>query len=101
MKQYLNSCPKNTTYLSNATVESLLNAMNFYYESENLKKIFDAPFLCLYADEAKNSSHKECFAAMFLTYYSLRDCWVKTFSCYSKFEWKESNTNHEHFEAAL
>ena len=32
-KQYLNSCTKNATYLSNTTAESLLEAMNFYYES--------------------------------------------------------------------
>ena len=76
-KQYLNSCPKNTTYLSNTTAESLLDTMNFYYESENLNKICDAHFLCLYADKAKNSSHKECFA-MFLTYYSVSNRWVKT-----------------------
>ena len=71
-KQYLNSCPKNATYLSITTAESLLDTMNFYYESENLNKIHDAPFLCLYADEAENSSHKECFE-MFLTYYSVSD----------------------------
>ena len=31
-KQHLNSCPKNATYLSNATAKSLLDTMNFYYE---------------------------------------------------------------------
>ena len=56
-KQYLNSCPKNATYLSNTTAESLLDAMKFYYESENLDEIPDAPLVCLYADEAENSSH--------------------------------------------
>ena len=76
-KQYLNSCPKNARYLSNMTAESLLDAMNFYYENENLNEICDTPFVCLYADEAGNSSHKECFA-MFLTYYSVSDCQVKT-----------------------
>ena len=59
------------------TAESLLDAMNFYYESKNLNDIHDAPFLCLYADEAENSSRKECFA-MFLTYYSVSDRRVKT-----------------------
>ena len=76
-KQYLNSCPKNITYLSNTTVEPLLDAMNFYYESENLNERRDAPFVCLYDDEAENSSHRECFA-MFLTYYSVSDRQVKT-----------------------
>ena len=46
--------------------------------SENLSKICDVPFLCLYADKAENSSHKECFA-MFLTYYSVSDRRVKTY----------------------
>ena len=76
-KQYLNSCPKNTTYLSNTTAKSLLDAMNFYYESENLNKICNTPFVCLYADEAENSSYKKCFA-MFLTYYSVSNRRVKT-----------------------
>ena len=51
--------------------------MNFYYESENLNKIHDMLFVCLYADKAENSSHKECFA-MFPIYYSISDRWVKT-----------------------
>ena len=76
-KQYLHSCPKNATYLSNMTAESLLDVMSFYYESEILNEIRDAPFLCLYPDEAENLSHKECFA-MFLTYYSVSNRLVKT-----------------------
>ena len=76
-KHYLNSCPKNTTYFSNTTAKSLLDTINFYYEIENLNKTHDTPFLCLYADKAENSSHKELFA-MFLTYYSVSDRQVKT-----------------------
>ena len=76
-KLYLNSCPKNATCLSKTTAESLLDLMNFYYGSKNLNKIRDAPFLCLYTDEAENSSHKGCFAVL-LTYHSISDCWVKT-----------------------
>ena len=51
--------------------------MSFYYESKNVSDIHEAPFLCLYADEAENSSRKECFA-MFLTYCSVSDHRVKT-----------------------
>ena len=51
--------------------------MNFYYESENLSEICDSPFVCIYADKAESSSHKECFT-MFLTYYSVGNCQVKT-----------------------
>ena len=51
--------------------------MNYYFEKKNLQDITEAPFLCLYADEAENSSHKECFL-MFLTYYSVNARKVKT-----------------------
>ena len=57
-KQYLNSCPKNASYLSNMTAESLLDTMNFCYKSENLSEICDASFACLYTNEAENSCHK-------------------------------------------
>ena len=46
-KQYFDSCPKKPTYFSSTTAESLLDAMNFHYESENLDEIRDAPFACL------------------------------------------------------
>ena len=76
-KQYLNSYPKSATYRSNTTAESLLDTMNFYHESEDLNEISDALFVCFYAHEAENSSHKESFA-IFLTYYSVIDRCVKT-----------------------
>ena len=59
------------------TANFLLDAMNFYCESENLNEIHHTLFACLYADKAENSSHKECFA-MFLTYYAISNCRVKT-----------------------
>ena len=68
-KQYLETCPKNATYISNTTAESMVDVMNFYFESKSLAEINESNFLRLYADEAENSSHKECFA-MFVTYYS-------------------------------
>ena len=45
IKQYLYSYPKNATHLSNTKAKSLLGAINFYYESENLDEICDASFL--------------------------------------------------------
>ena len=45
IKQYLHSCPKNATHLSNTKAKSLLGVINFYYESENLDEIRDASFL--------------------------------------------------------
>ena len=68
-KQYLENCPKNATYTSNTAAESMIDAMNFYFESKSLAEINKSNFITLYADEAENSSHKGCFA-MFVTYYS-------------------------------
>ena len=68
-KQYLEICPKNATYISNTAAESMADAMNFYFESKNLAEINESNFITLYADEAENPSHKECFV-MFVTYYS-------------------------------
>ena len=47
----------------------MVDPMNFYFESKNLAEINESNFITLYADEAENSSNKECFA-MFVTYYS-------------------------------
>ena len=47
----------------------MVDAVNFYFESKSLAEINESNFLRLYADEAENSSHKECFA-VFVTYYS-------------------------------
>ena len=35
MKQYLETCPKNATYISNATAESLVVTINFYFEQSS------------------------------------------------------------------
>ena len=68
-KQYLQTCPKNATYISNTAVESMVDTMNFYFESKSLTEINKSNLIKLYAHEQENSSHKECFA-MFVTYYS-------------------------------
>ena len=65
-KQYLDTYPNNATYISN-TAESMVDAMNFYFESKNPAKINGSNLITLYADEAESSSHKEYFA-MFVTY---------------------------------
>ena len=67
--QYLDSCPKNATYKSNTSVESLLDAMNTFFEMKNIDDIKYAQFLTIYANEAENLSHREKFAT-FLTYFS-------------------------------
>lgn len=35
-KQCLDTCPKNATYISNISAESVVDAMNFYYETKTL-----------------------------------------------------------------
>ena len=76
-KQYLNTCSKNATYTSTTAAESLLDAMNIYFEKLNMREIKEARFLCLYADEAESSSHKENFS-MFVSYLSPVELKVKT-----------------------
>ena len=68
--QYLQTRSRHAEYLSKISTEYLLDAMNSYYEAHQLKQIQQAPFFSLTADEAENSSHKECFS-MFITYFSL------------------------------
>ena len=41
-KQYLETCPSNATYTSYTSAESLVGAINFYFESKSLKDIYDA-----------------------------------------------------------
>ena len=69
INQYLDSCPKNATYKSNTSVESLLDAMNTFFDMGNLDDIKDAQILTIYADEVENSSYRATFA-IFLTYFS-------------------------------
>ena len=76
-KQYLNTCPKNATYTSTTAAESLLDAINIYFEKLNMREIKAARLLCLYADEAESSSDMETFA-MVLTYLSPVELKVKT-----------------------
>ena len=68
-KQCLKTCPSNSTYTSYTFAESLVDAMNFYFESKTLKDIYDAQFLTLYVDESENVSHKETLS-MFVAYLS-------------------------------
>ena len=75
-KQYLNTCLKNATYTSTTAAESLLDAINIYFEKLNMRDIKVAPFLCLYADEAESSSYKENFS-MCLAYLSPVELKVK------------------------
>lgn len=70
MKQYLDHCPKNATYISNTWAESIVDAINFNVETKTSTEINDATFISSYADETENSFHKEYFS-MFVTYFSL------------------------------
>ena len=68
-KQYKETFRKNATYISNTADESMVDAVNFYFESKSLAEVNESNFITLHADEAENSSHKEC-SAMFVIYYS-------------------------------
>ena len=72
MKQYLDNCLKNATFISNTWAESIVNAINFNVETKASTEINDASFISLYADEAENSFPKECFS-MFVTHCNTKD----------------------------
>ena len=76
-KQYLETCQKNASYTSYTAAESLIDAMNFYFESNSLEHIREAEFVALYAEKSENTSHKESFS-MFVTYYSKHFQEIKT-----------------------
>ena len=61
-EQYLETCQKKASYTSYAAAESVIDAMNFYFESSSLEDIQEAEFVALYADESENTSHKESFS---------------------------------------
>ena len=67
-EKYLETCPENATYISNTTAESIVESVNFYFESKSIAEITKSKFITFYANEPKNSPHKECFT-MFVTYY--------------------------------
>ena len=52
-------CPKNATYISNTSAESIVDAMSFYFETKTSTEINDTIFLSLYVDDVGNSSHQE------------------------------------------
>ena len=68
-KQQLDTSPKNTPYISNTSVKSIVDAMNFYFEIKTLPEINDASFISLCVGKVENSSPKEYFS-MFATYFS-------------------------------
>ena len=69
--------PKNASYTNYTEAESLIDAMNFYFESNSLQDIPEAEFVALYPAESENTSHKESFS-MFVTYYSKHFQEIKT-----------------------
>ena len=56
-------------YTSYTSADSLVDPMNFYFESKKLKDIYDAQFLTSHVDESENTSHKGTFS-MCVTYLS-------------------------------
>lgn len=68
MKQYVETCPKNATYISSTAAESMVDTLDFYFKSKSLGEINESNFITFQTDEAENSSHKDCFA-MFVIYY--------------------------------
>ena len=55
-KQYLKRCPKNVNYFNNTSAESLVDPMNFYFETKIVKK--NQAFLYFPAHEGETSLYK-------------------------------------------
>ena len=59
MKQYLETCPKNATYTSHETCDSLISALNEYFRKDTEERLKRATDLVLFADESMSSARKE------------------------------------------
>ena len=57
-KQYLENCPKNATYDSNATADSLISALNKFIKKETDTKLRNASDLVIFVHEATSVARK-------------------------------------------
>ena len=85
MKQYLKTCPKNASYDSHQTCDSLVESINDYFQQRTDLKLQSAVDLVIYADESTSAARKEmmgifisCFdeekCEFALEYFQLVEC---------------------------
>ena len=68
IKQYLECCPKNATYKSHETCDSLLDSLDTYFRQSTEKRIRRATDLVLFADESSNAARSEMLGIFISTY---------------------------------
>ena len=71
-KQYLENCPKNATYDSHVTVDSLISALKGFIKKETDTKLRNASDVVIFADEATSVARKEMMG-IFLSCYNEGD----------------------------
>ena len=71
-KQYLENCPKNATYDSYDTVDSLISALSEFIKKETDTKLRNASDVVTFADEATSVATKEMMG-IFLSCYNEND----------------------------
>ena len=57
-KQYLENCPKNATYDSHVTVDSLISALKGFIKKETDTKLRNASDVAIFTDEATSVARK-------------------------------------------
>ena len=72
IKQYLGNCPKNATYNSHTTADSLISALNKFIKKEMDTKLRNASDVVIFADEATIVPRKEMMV-IFLSCYNEDD----------------------------
>ena len=72
-KQYLENCPKNATYDSHTTADSLISALNKFIKKEMDIKLRNTSDVVIFADEATSVARKEMMD-IFLSCYN-EDNW--------------------------
>ena len=68
IKQYLDYCPKNATYTSHETCDSLLSSLDSFLWEQTRNKINRSADIVLFADEASNAARSEMLG-VFLSYF--------------------------------
>ena len=69
VKQYLETCPKNTAYDSSDSCDSILVALNSHLKEKLINTLINAVDLAIFADEATSAARKEMMGLFLSAYY--------------------------------
>ena len=59
IKQYLDTCAKNATYISHETCDSLIHSLDNYFLTKSNERIKKCDDIVIYADESTSAARKE------------------------------------------